>query len=69
MWKKHLTFKCRLCAIRKVLDMVMSMEDTHKRADGTAKWTVEAMNGHLNGWEVVANDKDRLSPWIYRHGH
>jgi hypothetical protein len=67
--KKHLTLKCKVCAMARAMDMAENMEANMGRAPGSAKWTVERIDGHLNGWVIVARSEHIPGAWVRRHGH
>lgn len=53
----------------RAMDLATEMEVAHKRAEGTVKWTVEKIEGHIGRWTIIATSDHIPSAWVRRHGH
>jgi len=65
----HRNIPCKLCAIHMIQLRAAGIEKETKRAAGTAKWSLERIRGHLQGWEIVFHSDQRIGNLPARHGH
>jgi hypothetical protein len=67
--KRHYQHNCKLCVVARAIETAERMADVHHRASTAVKWSVEKIDGHLNGWVKVFDSEDRIGQWVKRHGH
>ncbi len=67
--RKQWSGPCGLCAVARCLGMAETCETAHKVEPGTCKWTVEFLDGGINGWNIKYTDGSRLGALVKRHGH
>jgi hypothetical protein len=51
------------------MDLAQTLQNTAGCNPDDVEWTVEAIDGHLTGWAVIARSKHIPELWVRRHGH